>query len=172
MNVGLACQYDKMGVPMEIYLLRHGIAEAQAATDAERALTGEGKRKVHEVMNAALRAGVRPALVLSSPYRRAMETARIAAEILEYKGEIVRAQTLVPDADVHAVWEEIRVHRSEASILLVGHEPLFSSLGAFLLGVPELHIDFKKGALLALEMPAFGTRPHGILKWMLTAKLA
>jgi phosphohistidine phosphatase len=161
-----------MSVPMEIYLLRHGIAEAHASSDAERDLTGEGRRKVHEVMKVAARAGVRPALVLSSPYRRALETARIAIEVLGYRGDLVRNQALVPDADVRAVWEEVRAHRTEESLLLVGHEPLFSSLGAFLLGVPELHIDFKKGALLALEMPAFGAQPHGILKWMLTVKLA
>jgi phosphohistidine phosphatase len=157
---------------MEIYLLRHGIAEAHAASDAERDLTEEGREKVREVMKVAGRAGVAPALILSSPYRRAMATAKVAADVLGYKGEVVRSQALVPAAEVREAWEEIRVHRRVESVLVAGHEPLFSSLGAFLLGVAELQIDFKKGALLAIEMPAFGARPHGILKWMLTAKLA
>jgi hypothetical protein len=38
--------------------------------------------------------------------------------------------------------------------------------------MPDLYIDFKKGALLAIEMPAVGPQPRGILKWMLTARLA
>jgi phosphohistidine phosphatase len=157
---------------MEIYLLRHGIAEAHAASDAERDLTHEGREKVRETMKLAARAGVKPALVLSSPLRRAVATARIAADVLGYKGDLLRTGALVPDADPRAAWEEIRAHRNEESLLLAGHEPLFSTLGAFLLGVPELRIDFKKGALLALEMEAFGAHPHGMLKWMATPKLA
>ncbi len=157
---------------MDIYLLRHGIAEDKAASDAERDLTEEGRQKVREVMKVAERAGVAPALILTSPYRRALATARIASDVLGCKCELVRTETLLPESDVRSVWEEIRVHRSERSVLLVGHEPLFSTLGAFLLGVAALSIDFKKGALLALDMPSFGTEPHGILKWMLTAKLA
>lgn len=157
---------------MDILLLRHGIAEDRAATDSARALTEEGRQKVRKVMQLAARAGVRPSLILSSPYKRALETARIAVEELGYKGDLVTSNALTPDGDVRAVWEEIRVHRDEACVLLAGHEPLFSALGAYLLGDLELSIDFKKGAVLAVEMPAFGAKPQGILKWMLTAKLA
>ena len=157
---------------MELYLLRHGIAEAQASSDQERDLTEEGRRKVRDVMKLAARAGVTPSLILSSPFRRALNTAKIAVDVLGYKGDVVQSRALVPDGDVRAVWEEVRAHKSEASLLLAGHEPQFSSLGAFLLGVPELHIDFKKGGLLAIEMTAFGARPHGTLKWIVIPKLA
>ncbi len=157
---------------MELYLLRHGIAEEHARSDAERELTAEGRDKVRDVMKTAARAGVTASLVLSSPYRRALATARIAAEELRYKGQIATTPVLQPGGGVEAVWDEIRAHSDETSILLVGHEPLFSSLGAFLLGAPELRIAFKKGALLALDMPSVGRRPSGILNWMLTARLA
>jgi phosphohistidine phosphatase len=157
---------------MEIYLLRHGIAETHAASDAERDLTEEGRRKVHEVMRVAARAGVAPSLILSSPYKRALATAKLAAGVLGYKSEILPSQALLPEARCEDAWEEIRTHRREESLLLAGHEPLFSALGAYLLGTPELSIDFKKGALLAIEMAEFGTRPRGVLRWMLTAKLA
>lgn len=157
---------------MEIYLLRHGIAEAHAASDSERDLTGEGREKLRHVLRVAANAGVKPSLILSSPYKRALATAKIAADALDYKGEIARTNGLLPDASPEEVWQEIRVHRTEDSLLLAGHEPLFSALGAYLLGVPQLTIDFKKGALLAIEMPEFGARPKGILKWLLTAKLA
>ena len=157
---------------MQIYLLRHGIAETQAASDAERDLTEEGRQKLRQVLRLAAKAGIAPSLILSSPYKRALATAKIAADTLGYGGEIVRSQALLPDAAPEEVWQEIRMHRREESLLLAGHEPQFSSLGAFLLGMPELSIDFKKGALLAVEMPEFGARPRGVLKWMLTAKLA
>jgi phosphohistidine phosphatase len=159
---------------MQIYLLRHGIAEVAAAgmKDADRALTSEGKKKVREVGRVAAAAGVKPALVLSSPYKRAMATALIAAEQLGYSDEPQTTKALLPEASPQAVWEEIRVHKDVESILLVGHEPLFSTLGAYLLGANQVQIDFKKGAILCLETAHFGAQPRGILKWFLTAKLA
>ena len=158
---------------MQIFLLRHGIAEDTAAGgDPERQLTAEGRQKVKEVIKTAARAGVSPDLCLSSPYRRAIETARIAAEVLKYKGPLLETSVLTPSSDVRSVWEEIRVHRDAASLLLVGHDPLFSRLAGYLLGVPELNVDFKKGALLAIDIPSFGAQPRGILRWMLTARLA
>ena len=118
---------------MELYLLRHGIAEDHAATDADRQLTDEGRQKLHRVMKRAAAAGVEPSLILSSPYKRALETAEIAASELHYKGEILRTGSLTPDSSPPSLWSEIRDHRNEPAILLAGHEPLFSSTVAFLL---------------------------------------
>jgi phosphohistidine phosphatase len=149
---------------MEIYLLRHGIAE-EGHPDSARALTSEGKEKLRRVMK---RAGVKPSAILTSPYRRAMETAAIAAEELGYDGEIERAQALTPDGSPEAVWEEIRAHKSERGILLASHEPLMSATVAFLLGAPGLHVDMKKAALVRIDVDRFGPQPLGVLKWMLT----
>ena len=77
-------------------------------------------------MRATAKAGVAPTLILTSPYRRALQTAEIAAEVLDYKGELLRTKALEPGSEPPMVWEEIRVHKDESSILLAGHEPLFS----------------------------------------------
>jgi phosphohistidine phosphatase len=159
---------------VQIYLLRHGIAEDGGAgvPDSERALTPEGKKRLREVMKVAAHAGVSPSLILSSPYRRALETARIVADELGYKDEVLRTKALIPSASATDAWQEIRLHRDASSLLLVGHEPLFGLLAAYLLGTPETQIDFKKGALFAVDLPAAGARPRGVLKWMLTSRLA
>jgi phosphohistidine phosphatase len=153
---------------MEIYLLRHGIAE-EGYPDSERALTGEGKDKLRRVLK---RAPVKPSLILSSPYRRAIETAEIAAEVLGYDGDIERAQSLTPDGSPAEVWEEIRARKTEDAILLASHEPLMSATAAFLLGTPGLHVDMKKAALLRVDVDRFGPQPLGVLKWMLTPSVA
>ena len=159
---------------MEIYILRHGIAEDGQAgqPDSERALTSDGRKKLRNVLRAAVSAGVAPSLILTSPYKRALQTAQIAAEILEYKGDLLRTQALEPSSAPKSVWDEIRVHKDEARILLSGHEPLFSRLTAYLLGSPELQVDFKKGAIACIELDRFPAEPHGVLRWMLTSKLA
>jgi phosphohistidine phosphatase len=159
---------------MEIYIFRHGIAEEGRAgqPDSERALTSEGKKKLRNILRVANEAGVQPSLILSSPYRRAVQTAQLAAEILEYKGDLVRTQTLEPGSHPRMVWDEIRVHKNERQILVAGHEPLFSALTAYLLGCQNLQVDFKKGAIVCVEIGRFDPEPHGVLKWMLTSKLA
>ena len=159
---------------MEIYLLRHGIAEDARAgePDSDRSLTAEGKKKLRSVLRVAAEAGVQPSLILTSPYRRALQTAQLAAEIFKYQGDLLRTRSLEPSSRPDAVWEEIRVHKDKPQILLAGHEPLFSGLTAFLIGCSDFQIDFKKGGLACVEVDKFASAPKGVLKWYITPKLA
>src|SRR5579872_3839604 len=120
---------------MEIYLLRHGIAEdaRPGQSDAERALTVEGREKLRRVLKRATAAGLEPGAILSSPLRRAIETAEIAADVLGFKGSLVKTKALVPEASPFDLWEELRSHHHEPAVLLASHEPLMSSMVAFLL---------------------------------------
>jgi phosphohistidine phosphatase len=155
---------------MQIYLLRHGIAEdaKPGQPDAERRLTDEGRDKLRRVLKRARTADLDPSLILTSPYRRAVETAAVAAEVLAYKGEAVRTHALVPEASPYDAWEEIRNRRNERAILLSSHEPLMSSLAAFLLDSPALRVEMKKAALVRIDCDRFGPKAAGVLKWMLT----
>jgi phosphohistidine phosphatase len=158
---------------MELYLLRHGIAEDFAASgrDADRALTAEGKRKLRDLLKVAAQAGVQPSLILSSPYKRAKETAVIAAKVLDYADEIVESSALIPNAHPQELWEEVRVHKSASKLLVVSHEPLLSSATSVLLNANGLHVDFKKGAMLRIDIEGFSAQPAGLLKWYLTPRL-
>lgn len=161
-------------LPVDVFLLRHGIAEdpKPGGSDSIRALTSEGRNKLGEVLAVARRAKVEPSLILTSPYRRAVETAELAAKSLGYKGQILKTRALQPESSPEDVWHEIRGHRGESSVLLAGHEPLFSSLAAYLLGAPSMNIDFKKAGLLKLAIDSFPPHPRGVLGWYLTPKLA
>ena len=159
---------------MQIYLLRHAIAEDARAgePDAGRAVTPEGRDKLRRVMKRARAAEVSPGVILSSPYRRALETASVAAEVLDYQGKVIETQALVPDAVPVDAWEEIRALRQQDSVLLVSHEPLTSSLTAFLLGSPALQVEMKKAALVRIECDRLGREPRCVLKWMITPAVA
>jgi phosphohistidine phosphatase len=158
---------------MELYLFRHGIAEdaRPGRPDASRALTDEGRRKTAEVVKTARKAGFEPSLIVSSPYLRAVETARIAAHELEYKGDVLKTEALVPHGSPEGVWTELRDYRDEAAILLAGHEPLLSHLVAYLLASPALRVEMKKAALVRIDVETVGAVPHGTLRWMITPKL-
>lgn len=159
---------------MQIYLLRHGIAEDAPAgmPDAERALTAEGKRKLRGVLRRALEAGVAPPLILTSPYQRALETAEMAQAVLAPQAMVARTRALTPGADPAEAWEEIRLHGNFTQVLCSSHEPLCGRLAALLLRSPALEIDFKKGAMVRVDVANVGPAPRGVLKWMLAPKLA
>lgn len=158
---------------MQIYLLRHGTAAggSPGTSDSERALTGEGKKELRTLLEFARKAGVKPTLILSSPYRRAMETARLAESELDCKGGILEVRTLVPAGVAADVWQEIRIHRDEKAILLASHEPLMGMLLGYLLGGYNLVADFKKGTLAQVDVDSFATQPRAVLKWMIHPKL-
>jgi phosphohistidine phosphatase len=159
---------------MQLYILRHGIAEDQepGGSDAERALTNEGKKKLREILRVAQKADVSPELIISSPYVRAVETAEIAMEILGYKEALAKSKVLIPSSDPKPIWEEVRAHKNVSELMLVGHEPLLSALTGYLLGAPSLQVDLKKGAIVRMDFDTFTAQPRGVLKWMLVPKLA
>src|SRR5258707_266434 len=109
---------------MKIYLLRHGIAEngRPAQPDSERALTGEGRDQLCETLAVARKADTAPSLIITSPYRRAVETATIANDVLQYGGNLERSTAILPGSSPEGVWDLIRQNRTEEEILLVGHQ--------------------------------------------------
>jgi phosphohistidine phosphatase len=159
---------------MEIYLLRHAIAEdhGPSGRDADRRLTEHGRLKLRRVMKRAHAAGVSPSLILSSPYQRAVETAEIAAHELGYEGEILRTDGLIPGSSPPRVWSDLRAHRTESAILLAGHEPLFSATVAWMLGSTRAMVHFRKAGLVRIDVETLGVEPQGVLKWMLTAGIS
>ena len=160
---------------MQIYVLRHGVAEeaAPGQSDAARRLTDRGRSKLRTILARAREAGVAPDVILTSPLARARETAVIAKEELGIGDEIIETEVLVPFSTSVKVWEEIRVdYRDAAQILLVGHDPLFSDFVCFLTGAPAGRIVMKKGAIAFVEVESPAQSPRGTLIWLLTAKTA
>jgi phosphohistidine phosphatase len=160
---------------MQVYLLRHGIAEdgKPGVSDAERALTSEGRRKLRHVLELAAEAKVKPDLILSSPLKRAVQTAAMAREVFGHKEKVAESRALLPGSSADETWKEIRAHEQAApSLLLVGHNPLFAELAAYLLGSPDAQVEFKKGAMMRIDFDSVSLRPKGVLRWYLTAALA
>ncbi|HWE48990.1 MAG TPA: phosphohistidine phosphatase SixA [Bryobacteraceae bacterium] len=159
---------------MELYLFRHGIAEDRMPghPDSSRQLTEEGRKKTALVAKMARASGVKPSLIISSPFDRAMQTAEAAAKEFGYEGKILQSRTLVPDGSPHVVWNELRNYPEEPAILLAGHEPLLSQLTAHLLSAPSLQVEMKKSAMVRIDIDSRRTAPQGVLRWMIVPALA
>ncbi len=111
---------------------------------------------------------VRPDVVLTSPLRRAKETAVIAQKVLGVK-RLLETKALLPDISPEALWKELSTIAEAEHILLCGHEPSFSRLTQFLLRA-RVAVDFKKGAMLRITTPRAG-EPQGELRWMITPRV-
>ena len=159
---------------MELYILRHGIAEEPrpGQRDADRQLVPDGEKKLRVVLKRAREAGVEPTRILSSPYVRAQQTAVIARALLQVDEEIVSESSLTPEGNPVDVWTALRAHRDVPSVLLASHEPLCGYLTAYLLQSPLMRVDVKKGALIRIDLDRFGPEPQGVLRWILTPGLA
>ena len=157
---------------MRLYVLRHAIAEEGAGKpDRERRLTGVGREKLARVLDRARGRDVRPERILTSPYPRALETARLAQSALGAASPLVETEKLVPDASLRELLEELRENADVGALLLVGHNPLLSDLVAGLTG--DASLVMKKAALACLEVDdAHARAPRATLQWMITAKTA
>jgi len=152
---------------MEIYLLRHGATERNAPSggDADRRLTNQGMAEVTDVVTQAHRAGFNPSLILSSPYVRALETARLTARLLDYGQEILTTITLTPESTPEDAWEELWVYGDQPSILVVTHEPLISAVASRLLGSARTEIEFKTATLTRIDVETMTAKPRGVRRW-------
>ena len=159
--------------PMDIYILRHAIAEAAegSSPDAGRSLTSEGKEALRRVLKRAKAAAVEPGSILTSPYTRAKETADLARAALNPAARFEETKALLPSSPPGEALSLIRRQKVE-SLMLVGHEPNLSRLAALLLGAPSLRIAFKKSAIIRIDLDASAPGATGELRWMLTNAIA
>src|SRR6185503_4270697 len=105
---------------MEIYILRHGIAAERGTPgykkDSDRPLTKEGEEKMGQIAEAMLGMGLQFDLILSSPYIRAKDTARIVAG--ELGGEVTLTDLLVPDGNAIELIAEINDEKPQRLLLV------------------------------------------------------
>ncbi|MFK8329923.1 phosphohistidine phosphatase SixA [Pseudomonas sp. BJa5] len=115
---------------MKLWVLRHGQAEPQARTDAERNLTAHGREQV--LHSAALLLGQPPQVILASPYVRAQQTAALVHEALGFDKPVQTVPWLTPDTDPQKVIGELDKLGLD-QVLVVSHQPLVSALVGLLL---------------------------------------
>jgi phosphohistidine phosphatase len=162
---------------MNLFILRHGIAVERDPVsfpdDSRRPLTLKGEDRVRSICDAMKSLELSFDHVLSSPYRRASQTAEIAAEALGLRKALEFREELTPEGDPKALVRYLgRLEPTPENALLVGHEPYLSALISQLIsGEVAAAIDLKKGGLAKLEIEAqlrFG--PCAKLAWLLTPK--
>ena len=151
---------------MQLYFLRHGEADWPHWTklDDERSLTDFGKKEVRQVARFLNRLKVKPNLIVTSPLPRALQTAEVAAEQLKTK--LRQDEALEPGFGISELRTVLKRHRSKV-LMLVGHEPDFSSVISALTGAS---LKLSKAGLVLIDFDP--ETEKGRLLWLFPPKIA
>jgi phosphohistidine phosphatase len=157
---------------MILYLVRHGIAvdraDPKSPPEAERPLTATGVQKTRSAALGLRALGVKPDVLITSPYVRAAQTAEIFAEALGFSLEKIRvSDALKPSANPAEILKEI-AHLRAKEAACFGHAPHLDLMISQLAGARGAFTELKKAGVACFEQVS----PHGRweLRWILTPK--
>jgi phosphohistidine phosphatase len=127
--------------PKRLTLVRHAKSDwsDRSLDDFDRPLNARGTRDAPEMAMRARAAGLVPTLMISSPARRALETARAFADALGYPRPRIRQADEAYLASPGELLEVVRSRGGSARhLMLFGHNPGISGFGAWLAGDDSL----------------------------------
>ena len=156
---------------MLIYFLRHANAgQKKLKNDDKRPLDKEGIEQSGHVGRLLSAMDVHPDLIISSPLKRALQTASLVGNELGYEEKIQVEPALRPSASFDAFRELLRHCAKLESIIVVGHNPNLSRFLSLLVsnGTSDQWTDMKKGSVARVDYSA----KRSTLDWMFTPKIA
>jgi phosphohistidine phosphatase len=157
---------------MIVYFLRHANAGkplADPKKDEKRALDKEGIEQCGIVGRALAALDVQVDVMISSPLKRAAQTASLVGNELSYEGKLQLEDALRSEATFADFRRLIEKYSRQEAIMVVGHNPSLSEfLGRSISETGcEAGTDLKKGAVAKVEMG----RNSALLHWCVTPKV-
>jgi phosphohistidine phosphatase len=154
---------------IRVYFLRHGIAQPSDVVklpDEERALTELGVQRTRQIAKLLSNSGVEPSHLLTSPLVRARQTADIIGQELEVAVHV--RDEIGPGFNLPALDALLTDLPDDAEVMVVGHEPDFSSTISALIGGGS--VIMKKGGLARVDVVS--RHPlRGTLVWLIAPKV-
>jgi len=156
---------------MIIYFLRHASAGEHFVNpkkDEKRALDKDGIEQCGYVGRALAAIDVQVDVIISSPLKRATQTASLVGNEMGYEGKLQIEAALRPQGSFADFRKMLEKYARQESIMVVGHNPNLSQFLGTVISESgcEASIDLKKGAVARVDM----RRSSGTLQWCLTPK--
>jgi len=157
---------------MIIYFLRHasaGVPVSNPKKDEKRALDESGILQCGYVGRALTAMDIQVDLILSSPLKRAAQTASLVGNELSYEGKMHLEDALRPSASFADFQKMLDKYAKFESLMVVGHNPNLSVFLGRCISEPgcEAAVELKKGSIAKIE---FG-RNSAALHWCITPKI-
>lgn len=138
---------------MKIILVRHGDADAdipEGLDDEARPLTTRARLALPGHFAPLAARLSTPSIIYMSPLVRAVQTATLLAQALNYDGPVRTTRNLFPDGPVGALEGLLAAHTGE-TVVLVGHQPSMGAAAAHFLGLGAFPKPVQPGTVIALE---------------------
>lgn len=153
---------------MKLFIVRHAEAvEKGTMPDEMRYLTADGRVFFRKTAERLRKQEIEPDIILTSPLVRAVQTAEILAERLNFDGELAVAPDLAGLVTVEGLRRLVGPWPQARRVVVVGHEPFLSALVGEILGLNRT-FQFEKGGCVALKYDFEGE--PGRFKWYLAGK--
>jgi phosphohistidine phosphatase len=155
---------------MNLYVLRHasaGTRRANPKIDVKRPLDKEGKQQCLLVGRFLSALNVQFDRVVSSPLKRALQTASLVGNETGYDSKIDLSDGLAPEATVQKFHDLVRGLAKYENVLVVGHNPNISVFLASLIAPGRTSIRMRKGAIARVDC----TRLPGTLHWLVDPRI-
>ena len=161
---------------MNLYIVRHAIAVQRGTPgyddDSQRPLTDTGRKKMKKIVKGLRQLDLELNVILSSPYVRARDTAKILAKGFDMTEDIAFSDNLIPPGNFENLVGEIHEKYNVDNLALVGHEPMLSSLISWLAtGNTDMRVTLKKGGVAYLVADNLYQDGRATLQWLLTPAL-
>lgn len=158
---------------MNLYIVRHAIAVQRGTPgyddDSQRPLTDAGIKKMQKIAKGLHQLGIDFDVILSSPYVRARDTAKILAKEFKFVDELAFTDNLVPPGNFDQLIDEIIEKYNVDSLAVVGHEPVLSEFISYLsTGGTGLALTMKKGGVCCLTTGDLAREHLATIVWLLT----
>ena len=157
---------------MIVYFLRHANAGERLTNpkkDEKRALDDAGVEQCGSMGRALAAMDVHADVIISSPLKRAAQTASLVGNELSYEGKLQLEDALRPGASFADFHKLLDKYKRFESIMVVGHNPNLSEFVGRCISETgcEAAVDLKKGAVARVEL----ARNSAVLLWCLTPKV-
>src|ERR1017187_7479353 len=109
---------------MNLYLMRHanaGLSRGNPVLDAKRALIKEGKEQCMLMARVLSALKGQVDVVVSSPLKRALQTAQFVGTELGYEANVEVSPALAPGGDFAAFQQLLAKYAGYEGVLAVGH---------------------------------------------------
>jgi phosphohistidine phosphatase len=141
---------------MHLYLIRHGIAvdreDPHCPPDTERPLTPKGMKRSHTAALGLRALGVKPNVVLTSPWLRAVQTAEIFCEAFGFSSKkMIRTDALKGTSAPADLLRELQSLKTQV-VFCFGHEPHLHLVIGHILHSSAKITELKKAGLAILEL--------------------
>ncbi len=125
---------------MQIFLVRHAEAvdESLSLRDPHRSLTARGRTQARALGDRLRWHDCVPTHVWTSPLVRAVQTAELVVAGIGCDAPVDVIPDLAPDGSARDLVAAVRALPASSVVVLVGHEPSLSGIGALLVGAREL----------------------------------